>query len=139
MTIMAVDFGSKRLGVAVTDTAEKMALPVASVSVKSEAEGVEAMRRIAEERGVREIVLGNPLGHLGGETEMSARVRGFAEKLRMVVSVPVTLSDERFTTKLAEAPMVEAGMSAKKRRGRVDAGAASLLLQSVLDARRPRA
>lgn len=136
MTLMAVDFGSKRFGVAVTDTNETMALPLASFPVKTEDEGVEVIRRIAQERKVREIVLGCPLGHHGGETQMGARVRAFADKLREYVSVPVTLSDERFTTKLAEAPMMEAGMSAKKRRGLVDAGAASILLQSVLDARR---
>ena len=132
---MAVDFGSKRLGVAVTDSAEKMALPLASFPVKSEAAGVEVVRRIAEERKVREIVLGNPLGRYGGDTQMSERVRAFAEKLREVVSAPVTLADERYTTKLAEAPMMAAGLSAKKRRGKVDAGAAAILLQAVLNTR----
>lgn len=136
MTLMAVDFGTKRLGVAVTDRAEKMALPVASCPVKSEDEGVDVILRIAQERAVREIVLGLPKGHRGGETQMSARVRAFGEKLAARAGVPVSFSDERFTTKLAEAPMMAAGMSAKKRRGRVDAGAATILLQSVLETRR---
>lgn len=136
MTLMAVDFGTRRIGVAVTDSAEKMALPLASFPIRSEDEGLDTILRIAEERKVREIVLGIPIGHRGGETDMSARVRGFADKLGACLSIPVILSDERFTTKLAEAPMVEAGLSAKKRRGLVDAGAAALLLQAVLDKRR---
>ncbi|OGH60608.1 MAG: hypothetical protein A3G34_10780 [Candidatus Lindowbacteria bacterium RIFCSPLOWO2_12_FULL_62_27] len=137
MTLLAVDFGTKRLGVAVTDSAERMALPLASFAVRSEDEGVDKIARIAQERGVREIIVGLPIGHRGGETQMSAQVRAFGEKLRVRIAVPVTFSDERFTTKLAEAPMMEAGVSAKKRRGLVDAGAASLLLLAVLDARRP--
>ena len=133
---MAVDFGTKRLGVAVTDSAEAMALPIASFPVKSEEEGVEVVLRIARERAVREIILGLPKNHSGGETEMSGRVRAFAEKLIERGGVPVTFSNERYTTVLAEAPMMEAGMSAKKRRGRADAGAATILLQAVLNSRR---
>ncbi|MBI4179284.1 Holliday junction resolvase RuvX [bacterium] len=132
---MAVDFGTKRIGVAVTDRAEKIALPLASLAVRSEADGVDKIARIAAEREVREIVLGLPLGRHGDDSRMSEVVRAFAEKLRAAVSVPVTFSDESYTTKLAEAPMMEAGMSAKKRRGRVDAGAATLLLRAVLDSR----
>ncbi len=135
---MAVDFGTKRLGVAVTDSKEAMALPIASFPIKSEEEGVEVILRIARDREVREIILGLPKNHSGGETEMSARVRAFAEKLaERGIGVPVTFSNERYTTILAEAPMREAGMSAKKRRGHVDAGAATILLQAVLNSRRP--
>lgn len=136
MTIMAVDFGSKRLGVAVTDSQEKMALPLATFPYKTEEEGLEKIRQIAADRKVREIFLGNPIGHHGGETLMGQQVKTFAEKLRGLVDAPVILSDERFTTKLAEAPMLEAGLSAKKRRGLVDAGAAAVILQFVLDAKR---
>ena len=136
MTLMAVDFGSKRLGVAVTDSREKMALPLATFPYKTEEEGLEKIRQIADDRKVREIILGNPIGHRGGETRIGQHVKLFAEKLRGLVAVPVNLSDERFTTKLAAAPMIEAGLSAKKRRGMVDAGAASLILQAVLDAKR---
>lgn len=139
MALMAVDFGTKRLGVAVTDSKEIMALPLASFPIKSEEHGLETILRIARERQVREIVLGLPIAHGGGETQMSGRVRAFGEKLAARSGgIPVTFSDERFTTILAEAPMMEAGMSAKKRRGLVDAGAATLLLQAVLESRRPR-
>lgn len=133
---MAVDFGTRRLGVAVTDSAEAMALAVGSFPVKSEEEGVDVILRIAREREVREIILGLPKNHSGGETEMSGRVREFADKLAGRGGPPVTFSNERYTTVLAEAPMREAGMSAKKRRGRVDAGAATILLQAVLNSRR---
>ena len=136
MTILAVDFGTKRLGVAVTNTGETLALPIDSFHVKTEKDAVDLIQRLAADRAVREIVMGNPIGHHGGSTRMGGRVQAFAELLRAVVKVPVILVDERFTSKLAEAPMIEAGMSAQKRRGLVDAGAAALILQSVLDARR---
>lgn len=137
--MLGVDYGSKRFGVAVTDSDESMALPVGSFSVKSENAAVETVCRLAFDREVREIVLGVPVDHEGGETKMSGLVRAFAAKLRAKLpEMTVTLASERYSTKLAEAPMKEAGMSELKRRGRVDAGAATVMLMSVIETRRPR-
>ncbi len=132
MTLMAVDYGTKRIGIAVTDRAEKIALPLAVMPVRSIEDGIEKIGTIVREREVRKIIVGLPLAHDGGETDMSRQVRSFAEKLHADVHVPVTLEDERHTTQAAEAPLIEAGMSGRKRRGRVDAGAASVLLQYYL-------
>lgn len=137
MTLLAVDFGTRRLGIAVTDSAEKMALSVGTFPVRSGAEAVETVANLAGERGVSGIYVGIPIGIAGGPTKMSERVHAFVEKLCGRVTVPVMMADERFTTKRAEEPMIAAGMSGRKRRGRVDAGAAVVLLQSVLATRRP--
>ncbi len=132
MTLMAVDFGSRRIGIAVTDTSERLALSVGTFRIKSESDGIDQISRMAEARRVREIILGLPLSHDGGETQMSGRVRAFAEKLRLRLSIRITFEDERHTTEAAEAPLKVAGLSGRKRRGKVDAGAATVLLQSVL-------
>jgi putative Holliday junction resolvase len=91
------------------------------------------IRELTEEYSTERVLVGNPLGHGGGETTMSRQAAEFAEKLRRRVSCPVDLWDERLTSVEANRALRAAGLSQGKRQRAVDRVAATLLLQSYLD------
>jgi len=86
-----------------------------------------------EEYSIERVIVGNPLGHGGGETAMSRKAAEFAEKLRRHVNCPVLLWDERLTSVQANRALRDTGLSLGKRQRAVDRVAATLLLQSYLD------
>lgn len=125
--VLALDHGSARCGVAVSDLTGTLATPLAAVERPDTKRGLATVARIVEEREVARVVVGLPLTLAGEEGEQAAHARAFAERLGRRVSVPVELYDERLTTKLAE----RHGGSAD-----ADSRAAAHLLESYL-ARQP--
>jgi putative Holliday junction resolvase len=91
------------------------------------------IQKLTEEYSTERVIVGNPLGHGGGETTMSRQAAEFAEKLRQQVNCPVHLWDERLTTVEADRALRAVGLSLGKRQRAVDRVAATLLLQSYLD------
>jgi putative Holliday junction resolvase len=91
------------------------------------------IQELAEEYSAERVIVGNPLGHGGGETSMSRLATEFAEKLRRRVNCSVHLWDERLTSVQANRALRASGLSLGKRRRAVDRVAATLLLQSYLD------
>jgi putative Holliday junction resolvase len=91
------------------------------------------IQEVVEEYSAERVLVGNPLGHGGGETVMSRRAAKFAEDLRRRLSCPVELWDERLTSVEANRHLRELGLSLGKRQHAVDRVAATLLLQSYLD------
>ncbi len=121
--VLALDHGSARCGVAVSDPTGTLATPLAAVERPDTKRGLSAVARLAEEREAERVVVGLPLTLSGEEGEQAARARAFAEQLRRRLSIPVELYDERLTTKLAE----RLGGSAD-----ADSRAAAHLLESYL-------
>jgi len=91
------------------------------------------IRALTEEYSTERVIVGNPLGHGGGETSMSRHVAEFAEKLRRRVNCPVDLWDERLTSVEANRTLRAVGLSQGKRQQAVDRVAATILLQSYID------
>ena len=91
------------------------------------------IQEVTEEYSTERVIVGNPLGHGGGETTMSRQAAKFAEKLRRRVNCPVDLWDERLTSVEANRALRATGLSLGKRQRAVDRVAATLLLQSYLD------
>jgi putative Holliday junction resolvase len=135
MRIMALDVGTKTLGVAVSDSEEKLALGVATLDRRSLSSDCAAVRELAEKRRVGSIVVGWPLTTQGREGRAVERTRVFVEALRRTLDLPVETWDERFTTAEAEEILLKGGATPTKRRAAVDAVAAMLILQAYLDAR----
>jgi putative Holliday junction resolvase len=100
--VMALDFGSARTGVAVSDPTGVVARPVGVVERAASETGLAEIGRLVREQGVDEIVVGHPLTLRGDRGEQARAAERFAKALRAVVDVPVKLFDERFTTDLAE-------------------------------------
>ena len=94
---------------------------------------LQKIQELTEGYSTGRVIVGNPLGHGGGETTMSRKAAEFAEKLRRRVNCPVLLWDERLTSVQSNRALRDAGLTLGKRRRAVDRVAATLLLQSYLD------
>jgi len=134
---LGVDFGTKRIGLAVSDPAGSISLSAGMREVRSLEEALEAVRKAAEEKEAVEVVVGIPYNMDGSLGEMGAKAAKFAELLAERTGLPVRRWDERLTSMQAARALRETGMSRRKRDARTDAMAAQILLQSYLDSRPP--
>ena len=133
--ILAIDYGSRRMGLAVTDALGITAQGLETLERKNKRADFGRLERTIREYQVREIVLGNPLRMSGQEGTQSQKVAEFAEELRRRFELPVHLWDERLTSAEANRLLREAEVSTKKRTQAVDRMAAVLILQSFLQSR----
>ena len=130
---MAIDPGSKRVGVAISDPTGTIAQPLATIDAEPQETLAERVAEIAKEREATYIVVGLPRrldGSIGPEAK-AARV--LAGAIRKASRLSVELVDERLTTAEAERAMISGGMRRQQRRESIDQVAATLLLQSHLD------
>ena len=137
MRLMGLDVGDKTVGVAMSDELEITAQPVTVIrrtdSIKKD---LAEVKRLAEEYGVGEIVVGMPY-MLDGSTGIQAeKVEAFVEGLRRRVRIPVILWDERLTTSQVERVLIEGGQSRAKRKEVIDKLAATVILQSYMSSPR---
>ncbi|HVP31090.1 MAG TPA: Holliday junction resolvase RuvX [Myxococcota bacterium] len=131
--VLAIDLGSKRIGLAISDESRKIAFPAGVIASRSTKADVEALRALAAEREVGTVVVGLPIHMDGRRGPEAARAQAFAEALGAATGLPVALLDERWTTRGAERALHEMGRSRKQQRGVVDQVAATLLLQTFLE------
>lgn len=133
--ILAIDYGSRRMGLAVSDPLGITSQGIETLQRKNKRHDFFRLGKIIREYDVREIVLGNPLRMSGAEGTQSEKVAQFAEELRQKFQLPVHLWDERLTSAEANRVLREAELSIQKRAQAVDRMAAVLILQSFLQAR----
>ena len=131
---MAVDYGEKRVGLAISDELGMIASPAGFIARRAgkRAPIAELVRR-AESLEARGFVLGLPLDGHGNETEWTAEVRRVGSELEKRTGLPVKYHDERYTTSASLRAIGEMGGSTRGRKGDVDAMAAAALLQSLLN------
>jgi len=131
--IMGIDYGTARIGVALSDELQMLAHPAETIAVGKRVDPIERIAALAREKNVERIIVGLPR-HLNGRVGESAeKAVAFAEKLRSSVSCEVRTWDERLSTVAAHRSLREAGKSTRQTRGYVDQVAAQILLQSYLD------
>ena len=133
--IMALDVGSKRIGVAVSDPLGITAQGLDTIQRQNKRRDLEALGQVLAKYEVREIVVGLPLRLSGAEGTQSEKMRRFAEHLHAHFGLTVHLWDERWTSTEANRLLRETEMSIKRRGQVVDQMAAVLILQSWMDAR----
>ena len=124
MKVLALDYGSARTGVAVSDPTGTVARPLEVVENASAPAGLKHLADLAEREGVERIVVGLPMTLRGERGAQAEETEAFVSALRAVTAVPIESFDERFTTKLAEAQPSEAPS---------DAVAAAHLLSNYLE------
>ncbi|MFZ0626609.1 MAG: Holliday junction resolvase RuvX [Acidimicrobiia bacterium] len=127
---LGVDYGSRRVGLAISDGLGLIAHPLAVVGA---ADAVSEIARLVAEEEVRTIVVGLPTGLGGTEGASAEGARALAEELGTLDGVDVVLLDERFTSRIAEQTLLDQGVKRRERRAIVDKVAASILLQEYLD------
>jgi putative holliday junction resolvase len=133
---MALDVGSKRIGIAVADPSGSFAMPLATLTRTNRRKDLDAIKGYLESYEVDELVVGDPLT-LSGERGIAARAMDeFVESLTAIFDGAVHRVDERMTTAQATKSLIAADVSRRKRRDIVDAMAAALILESFLARRR---
>ena len=131
--IMGIDYGTARIGVALSDELQMLAHPAETIAVAKTADPAARIAALARERNVERIVVGLPR-HMNGSTGASAEeASGFAEKVRALAPCEVRTWDERLSTVAAHRALREAGKTSRQTRGYVDQVAAQMLLQGYLD------
>ena len=138
MRILALDHGTKRVGVALSDEMATIAQPLEFIPAQPAAKCLERIKEIASGRGAGEIIVGLPRNMNGTYGPAAESARAFAESLRVAVRLPVKTWDERLTSVQANRFLIEAGVRRNDRKTKVDQSAAAILLQSYLDARAVR-
>jgi putative Holliday junction resolvase len=132
--LLGLDYGTKRIGIAVSTPSQTIASPVESLTRSGAHADARRLRAIASEYGAAGLVVGLPV-HMSGEEGGAARLaREFGVWAAGVTGLPVRFWDERFTSSDAEAHLLGAELSKKKRQQRIDTLAAQIMLQSFLDA-----
>ena len=137
--MLAVDFGEKRIGLAVSQG--ELALPLATLLRKDDASAASAIAAVARAEGATQLVVGEPRRLDGSAGDAALRVRAFARRLEQATGLPCTFVGEALTSREAEARLRQAGVDPRKHPERVDQVAAQLLLEEALarDARARRA
>jgi putative Holliday junction resolvase len=133
--ILAIDYGSRRMGLAVTDPLGITAQGIETLERKNKRSDFARLERLLREYHVREIVLGYPLRMSGEEGRQTEKVNAFRAELESRFGLPVHLWDERLTSAEANRILREAELSIRKRAAAVDRMAAVLILQSFLQSR----
>jgi putative Holliday junction resolvase len=136
MRVLALDVGDRRLGVAISDLSQVLARSLKVIERGSRQQDFAAVARLVEEYQVERVVVGYPRSLDGTAGEQAEKVEHYAAGLAETLTVPVLLWDERLSTVSAERLMREAGLKGKKKRERVDAVAAAVILQDYLDSRK---
>ena len=131
--LLGIDYGHVRIGVAVSTPEQNIASPLKNYTRGSDAADADFLRQMADEYRAVGIVIGLPVHMSGEESESSRLAREFGAWVGRVTELPITFWDERFTSAMAEAHLLSANLSKKKRGARRDKLAATFLLQSFLD------
>jgi putative Holliday junction resolvase len=132
--LLGVDYGSVRIGLAVSDAERKIASPLATYQRRNAEHDSRYFRTLVETEQIGHVVVGLPIHLSGREGKKAAEARVFGTWLGTVTGLPVVFWDERFTTVEAEAALCAAGLTDKRRKARRDRVAAQIMLQSHLDA-----
>lgn len=135
MRLLAVDFGERRIGLAVSDSRGAVVVPVGALSRKSDRQAAAAVAEEAREREVERLIVGHPVRSGGEETLLARRARNFARRLAEVSGLPVDLFGEALTSRAAEETLARAGVAHSRRAAARDAEAAAVLLRDYLAAR----
>jgi len=130
--VLGLDLGQARIGVALSDPARRIAVPIGTIHTGAP-EDVKAIAALVREHEVSAIVVGHPLSMSGDAGEAADHAEKFAEALGGFLGIPVHLQDERLSTVQAERDLAARGMRGRERREVVDQTAATLILQAYLD------
>jgi putative Holliday junction resolvase len=133
---LALDYGERRIGVAISDPQGLTARPLTVITRETREKDLERVRQIAAQFGVTLVVLGLPLNMDGTESPGARQARRFGNTIRHRLELAVELWDERLTTFEADQQMLEAGLSPERRKELRDAVAAAVILQDYLEAQR---
>lgn len=133
MRILAIDHGSKRMGIAVSDELKMIAQPLEFVPAEPFTAFLDRLKELVREKEVELILVGMPRNMDGSHGPAALKVQEFVAVLKDVVAIPIKMWDERLTSVQANRYLIEGNVRRDKRKEKVDKMAAAILLQSYLD------
>ncbi len=133
MKILALDIGTKRIGVAKASTLLKIATPITTINRENLEKDIEVIKNLVLEHQINQILLGLPITLSGKEEHSAKYVRKFGELINKVTNLEIIYWDERFSSVSAERVLIQGGVSRQKRKGKIDQIAATIFLQNYLD------
>ncbi len=134
MRILALDHGTVRIGVALSDELKMIASPLEFIPAEPFADVLKRLKDLIREKQVELIIIGMPRNMDGSYGPAADKVREFVTALKDAIAIPVRTWDERLTSSQANRVMIESGVRRDKRKEKVDGMAAAIFLQSYLDA-----
>ncbi len=139
--VLGIDVGRRRVGLAISDPSRTLARPLTTLTLAAD-DGVERVAAViaglaSEDDGLAAVVVGLPVRLDGTANEQTAHVAGFIERLRARVDVPLVEAEERLSSREAESRLALREPDWRKRKARLDAAAAAVILQDYLDQARP--
>jgi len=134
--IAAIDYGTVRLGVAITDPEQTLASPLANYTRRGPTQDAQYLRQLVQDEQIVRFIVGLPIHLDGRESQKSGEARRFGQWLHAETGVPVEFFDERFTSVEAESYLQAAALTSRQRRRRRDMLAAQILLSAYLESDR---
>jgi putative Holliday junction resolvase len=131
--VLAVDPGSRRVGLALSDESRRLASPLRTLEAEPAETLAERLAAVAREVGAVELVVGLPRNLDGSSGDAARSARSLADQLKRSTRLPVSLIDERLSSVAAERQLIGQGVKREKRKGLVDQLAATLILESFLE------
>ena len=135
MRILAIDHGTRRMGIAVSDDMQMIAQPLEYIPAQPFADFLVRLKEILQEKEVEMILIGMPRNMDGSYGPAALKVQDFAATLNRALTVPIKTWDERLTSAQANRFLLEGNVRRNKRKEKVDKMAAAILLQSYLDSK----
>ncbi|HEX9940549.1 MAG TPA: Holliday junction resolvase RuvX [Thermoanaerobaculia bacterium] len=133
MRCLGIDFGEKRIGLAISDPDGRLAVPLTTLERRNDRSALRQIAEIVRREGVERLVMGEPVDLEGRRGPVAERVRRFGARLAEMTGLPLDLVDEALTSVEAARRLRQAGIDARREPGRIDAVAAQILLQDALD------
>lgn len=134
--LAGIDYGTVRIGVAVTDPDQRLASPLENYNRRDPAADAAWLKKLAAEERIAGVVIGLPVHTSGHESQKSQEARRFGQWVAELTGLPVRFFDERYTSAHAEALLLEAGLTSKRRKERLDKLAAQIMLAAFLESSR---
>jgi putative Holliday junction resolvase len=135
MRVLAIDHGTKRMGIALSDETASIAQPLEFIPAEPFADFLARLKVILNAKQVDQILIGMPRNMDGSYGPAALKVQEFVAVLKETIAIPIKTWDERLTSAQANRMLIQADVRRDKRKERVDAAAAAILLQSYLDSR----
>jgi putative Holliday junction resolvase len=135
--LAGIDFGTVRIGVAISDPGQTIASPLDNYVRRGQSHDAEYFNRLARDEQLVGFVVGLPVHLSGDESEKSVEAKSFGNWLNRITGLPVDWIDERFTTAMAREVLSQSHLSGKKRKAQLDKLAAQILLTAYLDSHSP--
>ena len=137
--LAAIDFGTVRLGVAITDPDQRLASPLENYTRRGRIADAKWLMQVAQSERIAGFVIGLPVHTSGDESQKSHEARQFGQWVAQTTSLPIEYFDERYTTVHAESLLLDADLTKKRRKQRLDKLAAQILLAAYLESPRENA